>query len=767
MPDRWVVPFLTFLLLSLVGITSSVPTVHSSQEALLTVTPSCSTVQVGDCFWVNVSIENAPDLYAWQFKLCWRAYAFLVAEACYPDDYVFAGRNDATAFDPVIMNDSSCITSGENRSDWPKKSYLPGVPENNSGYALCGASLLGSAQAFNGNGVLASVKLVANLPGNWRLTLDSIDTTLLDSDLNILPCTRKTYSVVVEPYDVPEATLYTDPISPFMDNPELVSESYSFLMDVGVSNVCGLHAWQIGLLYNSSVLKCLERDADNLHGYFSWQRSMSQDQALNGNLTLRSILFQVVGIGYVGLRFDTDYTSLWLPDFSEIKYTVETGETDVGDYLFFNVHYSDLNLPPPLEGFFIYPRCSHASAGQTFTLAVCSSLRGYAGQAIVYFNSSVLRAERAWGRTGAKYFVEYIDNSCGYVLVGEAIPNRYYDCFCNDSSPWILGYVEFSLLRNDGCALNFARGDGDSFIFDWDCNEIPTNFTSGYVNPSACFDNFTIGISVVKHSGSYWNITEYGAALCSTSRHTVSSVSLDPIGKNIRFDTLPSLRADATVDSASFTAPKDLLGRDLEVLIDGEPVECLKWENETHTFLNFTFSHSPHTIVIKPSSTRHFEFVKGGETLQACLSTNSTIESLTYDENASEITINATGPSGTSGYCNITLPKSALSEPFAVSVNDTITPYTISEDPRHIFIYLEYGHSANTIRIMSTILGDITGDRKVDVRDVSFAARAFGACSDDSRWMPQADINRDNKIDVKDIAGIAKKFGWVGYPGYP
>lgn len=53
-----------------------------------------------------------------------------------------------------------------------------------------------------------------------------------------------------------------------------------------------------------------------------------------------------------------------------------------------------------------------------------------------------------------------------------------------------------------------------------------------------------------------------------------------------------------------------------------------------------------------------------------------------------------------------------------------------------------------------------TPDCKVDMKDIGYAARAFGSWPGHPRWSTSADLNLDYKIDMKDIGTIAKKFGW-------
>lgn len=56
-------------------------------------------------------------------------------------------------------------------------------------------------------------------------------------------------------------------------------------------------------------------------------------------------------------------------------------------------------------------------------------------------------------------------------------------------------------------------------------------------------------------------------------------------------------------------------------------------------------------------------------------------------------------------------------------------------------------------------VGDINGDGKVDMRDVSYVARRFRCLPSDPLWNPNADIDGDSRIDMKDISTVARHFG--------
>lgn len=55
--------------------------------------------------------------------------------------------------------------------------------------------------------------------------------------------------------------------------------------------------------------------------------------------------------------------------------------------------------------------------------------------------------------------------------------------------------------------------------------------------------------------------------------------------------------------------------------------------------------------------------------------------------------------------------------------------------------------------------GDVNGDGKVDMRDISTVARAFGSTPGSPNWNPKADINLDGIIDMKDVGIASAEFG--------
>jgi len=70
------------------------------------------------------------------------------------------------------------------------------------------------------------------------------------------------------------------------------------------------------------------------------------------------------------------------------------------------------------------------------------------------------------------------------------------------------------------------------------------------------------------------------------------------------------------------------------------------------------------------------------------------------------------------------------------------------------------------IYITWEIIGDVTGDGKVDMKDIYIVAKAFGSYPSHPRWNPNADITGttpnvpDGKVDMRDIFLVARNFGF-------
>jgi len=103
-------------------------------------------------------------------------------------------------------------------------------------------------------------------------------------------------------------------------------------------------------------------------------------------------------------------------------------------------------------------------------------------------------------------------------------------------------------------------------------------------------------------------------------------------------------------------------------------------------------------------------YQSGGKTYNVPILSNSTISNFNFDLNTKTISFNVTGTPGTTGFCNITIPRTLLD--ISLPSNWTImedgqilpsTQYNVTSNADYWFIYITYTHSSHTISITGNI----------------------------------------------------------------
>ena len=93
----------------------------------------------------------------------------------------------------------------------------------------------------------------------------------------------------------------------------------------------------------------------------------------------------------------------------------------------------------------------------------------------------------------------------------------------------------------------------------------------------------------------------------------------------------------------------------------------------------------------------------------------------------------------------------------------TVEPYTNYTVKAEIpSLPYEIDTTDNTLAdgtIIVKLMGDINGDQKIDIDDITIVAQAFGSYPGHSRWNPEADLNRDGAIDIEDLVLCAINYG--------
>jgi parallel beta-helix repeat protein len=85
---------------------------------------------------------------------------------------------------------------------------------------------------------------------------------------------------------------------------------------------------------------------------------------------------------------------------------------------------------------------------------------------------------------------------------------------------------------------------------------------------------------------------------------------------------------------------------------------------------------------------------------------NSTVSDLNFDQASKQLSFNVSGPSGTTGFCNITVPAELMSGDFTLYLDDVAlvegVDYTQSYNGTHYLFSVTYVHSSHVIDLVST-----------------------------------------------------------------
>lgn len=153
-----------------------------------------------------------------------------------------------------------------------------------------------------------------------------------------------------------------------------------------------------------------------------------------------------------------------------------------------------------------------------------------------------------------------------------------------------------------------------------------------------------------------------------------------------------------------------------------------------------------------------FNITQNSQTYQITILSNSTITAFNYDATLQTIQYDATGTDGTTGLSSIAIPKTLLNGIIATLINEQAIPYNQFENQTHNFFTFNYTHTTKHIKILTTILGDISGDRTTDMLDISIIIEAFMTYPGSQNWNTLADINKDNSVDMSDISIAVENF---------
>jgi parallel beta-helix repeat protein len=96
----------------------------------------------------------------------------------------------------------------------------------------------------------------------------------------------------------------------------------------------------------------------------------------------------------------------------------------------------------------------------------------------------------------------------------------------------------------------------------------------------------------------------------------------------------------------------------------------------------------------------------GGTDYAITTVSNSTVFEVSFDLEEKQLTLNVSGPTGTTGFCNITVPSELMSGTFTLYLDDAVlienVDYVKSSNGTHYMFSVTYTHSNHLIDLVST-----------------------------------------------------------------
>jgi hypothetical protein len=629
---------------------------------------------------------------------------------------------------------------------------------------LVGSTLLGG-EPFTGTGLLAIIELqITYAPTTGTITdtlnINNPDTILLNPQVQQIPTTKTdgNYQYVgPPPPPIPTAIMY---LSPFrIADPSLTPCTY-FYVNVSIVNATNVYSFEFKLHYDQLILSVEEAVLGDLFPSTITPQVVIDNDAgiLTFSATLMPSMMPVSGDGTLAiLTFHVEGFGATLLDVYDFNLYDQLGNTLPGiaeDGFFSNILLSKLFInPSEVESVKLKP-------GYIFSVDVVvddvENLYGYEFK--LSYNTKML--------TLIGIFIHpilnesnfrtmfYLDDSAGLLNVRveyypPAMPITTY-------TPLAIVTLTFKVDNVGSSVLDLY----DTKIFDQYQQLISHETTDGFVatlirdvaivnvmiSHRSVFEGTLVNISVsVRNMGNLSETFDVKVYYDDNLIETRSVTDLNPGVERLLFFiwNTSGVKEGVYIIKGVATEVPDEFNTTNNVYVDGS-IEIKKLIRD----VTLTYASAyPQAVYVGRSVNITFSVRNEGnltETFDVLILYGSEVVGTVCVENLSpetEITLSFIWNTSNRQPCtNYTIQVEIPPLPEETDVADNLI-------------------SGGYVKIK--IMGDINGDGKVDIIDVSVVAAAFGSYPGHERWNPEADLDLNGKVDIRDIALVSQNFGKV------
>lgn len=626
---------------------------------------------------------------------------------------------------------------------------------------IVGETILGAA-SFTGSGVLALVEFeIINIPERGErfseINIDNPDTILLDSDLNDITATKTggLYKIFGAPVIIPPALLYLDPAR--IVDPTLTPCS-NFNIDINIQNATNIYALKLKVSYDPLIISATSLSfgsffppesysvviIDNSVGKIEISAQLTPPEpSRSGGGKLVTIYFHVKSVGVTVI------------DLSDVELLDPEGGTLPAvdrDSFFNNIFMSKIYVDPP--ELISYELLPPKVFSVNITIDDVDNLYGY--EFTLRYNTKMLTCIGVFiypvSEQSAFTTSLQIDDMQGWLWVNvayyePAIPITTYTpepivritFIVEKPGSSLLDLDNTLLLNSTGYFLSHEAFDG--YVQTLIRDVAVTNIT---VEPEWVYKGWPVNIMVtVKNMGNVSETFDVKVYYDSIIMFTRTVDNLQP-GQELTlyfvWNTTEVAEGVYTICAEVTRVPYEFNTKN-NVYIDGAlEVRTLIRDVAITELSMYPMAVYPGWVVNISITIKNEGNLT--ESFTVILYYNNSVLGFVnvkdlYPNEKRTIFF----------YWNTTgLPECSK---YVLSAEVKPLPYEIDLKDN----YLANGY------VKIKILGDINGDGKVDIRDVSVVASAFGSFPNHSRWNSDADLNKDGLVNIRDIAMVCANFG--------